>query len=112
MVSLYDISAGYILDPHTAIAKCVADRLDQGHRPMLIAATAHYAKFAPTVLQAVGQSSGGDPKSLFDALERLKLKPAMHQSLKRCMQRERVHHDVCEPDIEVIMEQVKRYAGH
>ncbi|RXM27293.1 Threonine synthase-like 1 [Acipenser ruthenus] len=44
-------AAGYILDPHTAVAKVVADRLQDGTCPVVIASTAHYAKFAPAVLK-------------------------------------------------------------
>lgn len=42
----------YLLDPHTAVALCVA-RKHQTHRPLLIAATAHWAKFGASVARAL-----------------------------------------------------------
>ena len=64
-VHLY-FETGYLLDPHTAVAKTVADRLNDPNCPMLIAATAHYAKFAPEVLKALGHSpTGSGKKPLF-----------------------------------------------
>jgi len=43
---------GYLLDPHTAVAWRVADRL-AGESPMLIVATAHWSKFAADVTRAL-----------------------------------------------------------
>jgi threonine synthase len=43
---------GYLLDPHTAVAWKVADDLAED-RPMLIVATAHWAKFAADVTRAL-----------------------------------------------------------
>ncbi len=43
---------GYLLDPHTAVAWRVADEVG-GRRPMLIVATAHWAKFAADVTRAL-----------------------------------------------------------
>ena len=43
---------GYLLDPHTAVAKHVIDaapRPDEDAVPMLISSTAHYGKFASDV---------------------------------------------------------------
>ena len=44
---------GYLMDPHTAVAKAVADRLQGGRTPLVICSTAHYGKFGPAVLQAL-----------------------------------------------------------
>ena len=43
---------GYLLDPHTAVAWKVADEA-AGDRPVLIVATAHWAKFAADVTRAL-----------------------------------------------------------
>jgi threonine synthase len=59
---------GYLLDPHTAVAWEVAERL-RGDNPMLVVATAHWAKFGADVLRALrgvgydlpleGEAAGG-----------------------------------------------------
>ncbi len=51
---------GYLLDPHTAVAWEVAERL-RGENPVLIASTAHWAKFGVNVYRALnGIEPGGD----------------------------------------------------
>lgn len=50
---------GYLMDPHTAVAYAVADRL-KGDNPMLVASTAHWAKFGANVYKALhGISANG-----------------------------------------------------
>ena len=44
--------SGYLMDPHTAVAWEVAERL-QGDAPVLIVSTAHWAKFGGDVLKAL-----------------------------------------------------------
>lgn len=46
------IKHNYLIDPHTAVAYKVADRL-RGNRPVLIASTAHWAKFGENVYRAL-----------------------------------------------------------
>jgi len=48
---VYDVH-GYLLDPHTAVAWDVADRL-ASDRPVLIVSTAHWAKFGTDVYRAL-----------------------------------------------------------
>lgn len=50
---------GYLIDPHTAVAKTVADKMSLGSDgvPLVISATAHYSKFADSILKAVGLRS-------------------------------------------------------
>ena len=43
---------GYLLDPHTAVAFDVAERL-RGENPVLVASTAHWAKFGTNVYRAL-----------------------------------------------------------
>ena len=45
-------STGYLMDPHTAVAYEVARRL-RSERPVLVASTAHWAKFADNVYRAL-----------------------------------------------------------
>lgn len=51
---------GYLPDPHTAVALEVADRL-RGDNPVLVASTAHWAKFGPDVWRGLNGMAPGDP---------------------------------------------------
>lgn len=50
---------GYLIDPHTAVAYQVAKRL-RGENPVLIASTAHWAKFGENVYRALHDIEPGD----------------------------------------------------
>jgi threonine synthase len=56
---------GYLLDPHTAVAWKVAERLRQDN-PMLVVATAHWAKFGADVYRALNGIPAGEslPKNV------------------------------------------------
>jgi threonine synthase len=49
----------YLLDPHTAVAWKVAERL-RGPNPVLIASTAHWAKFGADVYRALNDIRAGE----------------------------------------------------
>jgi threonine synthase len=51
---------GYLLDPHTAVAWEVAERLATDD-PMLVVSTAHWAKFGEDVYKALGKLDYADP---------------------------------------------------
>ena len=62
----------YILDPHTAVAKDVADRFANPNRPLIISATAHYSKFAYDVLKGLHHlPASHNPADLFASLHKL-----------------------------------------
>ena len=50
----------YLIDPHTAVAYEVAERL-RGENPVLVASTAHWAKFGSSVYRALHGMNGSDP---------------------------------------------------
>jgi threonine synthase len=52
--------SGYLLDPHTAVAWEVAERV-QGEAPVLVVATAHWAKFGANVFKALEGLAYADP---------------------------------------------------
>ena len=61
---------GYIVDPHTAVATCVARKLGYPKgRPCVVAATATPYKFPETCLRAFGEDVLNDPPPAFAALE-------------------------------------------
>ncbi len=51
---------GYLLDPHTAVAFEVAERL-RGENPVLVASTAHWAKFGNNVYRALHGLGADEP---------------------------------------------------
>ena len=51
---------GYLLDPHSAVAFKVAQRL-RGENPVLVASTAHWAKFGENVYRALQGMAPGAP---------------------------------------------------
>ncbi|CAL9698262.1 unnamed protein product [Knipowitschia caucasica] len=106
--SVFD-QTGYLLDTHTAAAKSVGDRLHDGDCPLVICSTAHYGKFAPAVLQALGvQSVPEDPQEQLQRLERVAKEPPMHRDLVTCLQQEREPgQSGCEADYGEMVEQVE-----
>ena len=65
--------AGYLLDPHTAVATAVARRLGYPRDgvPCVVAATATAYKFPETCLRAFGENVLVDPPPAFSGLESL-----------------------------------------
>ena len=51
---------GYLLDPHTAVAWRVAEKMRED-RPLVVVGTAHWAKFGADVLRALEGKEPGDP---------------------------------------------------
>lgn len=98
---------GYVMDPHTAVAKVVADRLQDGSCPVVLCSTAHYGKFAPAVLEALGISSvPEDPVEQLRTLASVASGPAPHADLLACLDG-RTAHAVCRPEYGALVEEVE-----
>ncbi|XP_051007196.1 threonine synthase-like 1 [Acomys russatus] len=103
-------TAGYILDPHTAVAKVVADRMQDKSCPVIISSTAHYSKFAPAIMQALkikelNQTSSSQLYLLgsYNAL------PPPHEALlDRMKQQEKMDYQVCAADLSVLKSHVEK----
>lgn len=103
-------TAGYILDPHTAVAKVVADRMQDKTCPVIISSTAHYSKFAPAILQALkikelNQTSSSQLYLLgsYNAL------PPPHEALlERMKQQGRMDYQVCAADVNALKSHVEK----
>ena len=50
----------YLMDPHTAVAYAAAQEL-KGNNPVLVASTAHWAKFGSNVYRAINEIKPADP---------------------------------------------------
>lgn len=98
---------GYVLDPHTAVAKVVADRLQDGSCPVVLCSTAHYGKFAPAVFEALGIGSvPEDPAEQLRTLASVANKPRPHGGLTAGLGGSRGH-AVCPPEYGALVEQVE-----
>ncbi len=63
---------GYIVDTHTAVAKCVADKYyeeNEDDRPVVVVSTASPYKFAADVYSAIGGKPASDPFKTIELLE-------------------------------------------
>lgn len=107
--STYDAS-GYILDPHTAVAKVVADRLQDKTCPVIISSTAHYSKFAPTVMQALKiQEINQTSSSQLHLLGSYNALPPPHGALlARTKQQEKMDYQVCAADVDILKSHVEK----
>lgn len=107
--STYNAS-GYILDPHTAVAKVVADRMQDKTCPVIVSSTAHYSKFAPAIMQAlkikeINQTSSSQLYLLgsYNAL------PPLHGALlERTKQQEKMEYHICSADINALKSHVEK----
>ncbi|XP_062608872.1 threonine synthase-like 1 [Saccostrea cucullata] len=108
-----DEKYGYLLDPHTAIAKFVADLVNDGDVPMIINATAHYSKFIPQVLQALGRKKDMKDKSvseLFEMAHKITEAPSMHSKLEECVKSASVCEKVLKPNYEDVEREIKIFS--
>jgi len=81
-----------MLDPHTSVAKTVLDTLERDDAPIVISATAHYSKFADSVLTATGHpTKSNKPTDLINQAIGLTRRPAKHQHLIDDVSRGRYH---------------------
>ncbi|XP_068438112.1 threonine synthase-like 1 isoform X2 [Clinocottus analis] len=105
---------GYLMDPHTAVAKVVADELQDGSCPVVLAATAHYGKFAPAAFEALRiQNAPEDPAEQLRRLGATAAAPRPHGGVTACLeesaggQRGRGH-ATCQADYGALVEEVER----
>ncbi|XP_034022160.1 threonine synthase-like 1 isoform X2 [Thalassophryne amazonica] len=100
---------GYVMDTHTAIAKVVADRLQDTSCPVVICSTAHYGKFAPAVFKALQiHNIAEDPVEQLKELGWLASRPQMHPCLMKCVKESsRKAYSVCQADYGAVVEHVE-----
>jgi threonine synthase len=99
------------MDPHTSIAKAVADRFKQD-RPMVIASTAHPGKFAQDVLKIIGNTTNKMATAeMLRALESICPRPGEHKSLLKTLEKDCVgEKSVCDANYQSIASQVENIA--
>lgn len=100
---------GYVMDTHTAVAKAVADKLQDRSCPLVICSTAHYGKFAPAVFKALGiQSVPQEPKEQLKELSRVAESPEVHRGLMSCLEEgSAARHRSCGADYGEMVQEVE-----
>jgi threonine synthase len=93
-----------ILDPHTAVAKFIADKYSKkrSNNPMLISSTAHYGKFPETVMKALRLSESENLNENFKKLKQLNSRSVFHKSLDETLSKPVLHKEVVSANIEEI----------
>lgn len=100
----------YIFDPHTAVAKDVADRFANPHRPLIISSTAHYSKFAYDVLKGLSKlPASQSPLDLFGSLNKLGANPSAHANLETVVKRDQKQNTTCLAETSVIMKEIEAF---
>ncbi|KAM4828663.1 threonine synthase-like 1 [Thomomys bottae] len=107
--STYNTS-GYILDPHTAVAKVVADRMQDKTCPVIISSTAHYSKFAPAIMQAlkIEEISQTSSSQLYLLGSYNALPPPHEVLLERTKHHEKMEYQVCPADVNALKSHVEK----
>ncbi|KAJ7322238.1 hypothetical protein JRQ81_018525 [Phrynocephalus forsythii] len=102
-------TTGYLMDTHTAVAKVVADRLQDKTCPVIISSTAHYSKCAPAILQALRTDKLKEtPSSQLHLLNSYNPLPPVHRNLLESLKKnEKQTSDACSADTNVLMEHVE-----
>eukprot|EP01117_Protostelium_nocturnum_P004762 TRINITY_DN1726_c0_g2_i8.p1 TRINITY_DN1726_c0_g2~~TRINITY_DN1726_c0_g2_i8.p1 ORF type:complete len:721 (-),score=212.11 TRINITY_DN1726_c0_g2_i8:218-2380(-) len=106
-----------VLDPHTAVAKFVADEYDktlslqEGEKDtkLVICSTAHYSKFPCPVLSAVGVEPLNTVAEQIAQLKELKAYPQMHKEVEKACTSQILHKKVCGPKVEDIKSEVEGF---
>ena len=95
---------GVLLDPHTSVAKYVADNyVKDDKRRLLIAGTAHFGKFPETIINALGlKNTNNNLQECFEILDNLPSKPRISDTLKSVLTKPIIHKDLVEADINLI----------
>uniref|UniRef100_A0A8B9P2H5 Threonine synthase like 1 n=1 Tax=Apteryx owenii TaxID=8824 RepID=A0A8B9P2H5_APTOW len=102
-------TTGYILDTHTAVAKVVADRLQDRTCPIIISSTAHYSKFAPAILRALRIAEiKQNPLSQLHLLSSYSPLPPVHWGLLETLKKnENEDHQICAADMGMLMSHIE-----
>ena len=97
------------MDPHTAVAKVVADRVRPRDLPLLLCSTAHHAKFPAYVLKSLGRapSPSDHPLQCLDDLEKVSSRPGPHRQLRAGLDKPRLHRRLLAASREDIVREIR-----
>jgi threonine synthase len=89
-----------IIDPHTSVAKCIADKYTT--KITLIASTAHYGKFPEAVCHSLNLPTNIKPIDIFKNFESLNAINSFHSKLYDVLNAEVIHKDSIEGNLDEI----------
>jgi threonine synthase len=106
---VYNGNGKKLVDPHTALAVSAVGK--SSSKPVLISATAHYAKFPDSILDAVGvkYNESASIGELYSLLSGIASPNSMHPSLTSITQRKIVHSTTLPPNIAQIKETIAKF---
>jgi threonine synthase len=91
-----------ILDPHTAVGVCIANRHKISGKPILVAGTAHYGKFPESVMKVLNIPDSDNLREVYSKFIELGAKNNFNDSLLQVLDKPVIHTDVLNPDLEEI----------
>jgi len=90
----------YLVDPHTAVAKVIADRYNDKTKVMLIASTAHYAKFPEAIFEALNIKCPDNLKDKLLALQKINSRNKLHSELINIDKKPIIHKNEISTDLD------------
>lgn len=77
---------------------------------MVISATAHYGRFAYSVLKALGKDRGTkNPLALIEELQLLQPNPSIHKQLVEALKKPEIHNQVCTAGVLAVKEHIETF---
>lgn len=104
---------GYLIDPHTSVGQAVAERYikeESVSRPVIISATAHFAKFARAVYQALAIAK--PVRDEFDRLQTItRLDPdiVLPDNIVQLKNKAIQHKTLCDASLSAVEEKIKQF---
>ena len=106
---------GYMMDPHTAVARSVACRMGNPDVPTIITGTAHFAKFIDNILPffhlGANDYSSHSVVQLMQEAECLARLPRVHPQLELMVNKPVIHHDCLPADYDNITKAIVEFAS-
>ena len=101
---------GLVLDPHTAVAKHVADNTaNQSDKPVLISATAHPSKFAHDVMRAIRPAESFKDRDVLSVMESTCGQQVKHDGVWGLQGKTEKHTTLCEGNDDVIADEIEAF---
>lgn len=101
---------GILIDPHTAVAKYVADNIGiNTDTPLLISATAHPSKFAEGVMKAIRPSESFKDKNILLVMESVCGQQARHKQIWGLLEKRQRHAMLCQATKDAIADQIRSF---
>lgn len=104
-----------LIDPHTAVAKFVVNKLrgdgalPLDGTPMVIASTAHHSKFPVAMLKALGLDTTGTVSEMLQRMQEVPSDTPIHSRMAEVPELPTLHEDVCAADPELVLQHIEGF---